>query len=121
MQDVEADKVLQISQIDRIYARAALTLAATTGDSHSGLSGVSVPWRFTHQPDALGGMEPDAVDGMEYGRPVGGIEYGQYKRYQLAKCKAGGTFLMEVLEDPEAWLRDSTWRKRGWTLQEELC
>ncbi|KAK1752631.1 hypothetical protein QBC47DRAFT_432236 [Echria macrotheca] len=38
----------------------------------------------------------------------------------LRWCKIGDISVMEALEDPESWLRDSTWRKRGWTFQEEL-
>ncbi|KAK0616710.1 heterokaryon incompatibility protein-domain-containing protein [Immersiella caudata] len=104
VQDAEREKALQIRQMDRIYSRASLTLAATAGYCRIGLPGVSVPWRHTHQPDAEGNGK-----------------YEPHETHQLSQCKVGNTSLMEIMENPDAWLRDSIWRQRGWTFQEELC
>lgn len=45
----------------------------------------------------------------------------QPQESQLSWYKIGNISLMEVLEDPEPWLKGSAWRQRGWTFQEELC
>jgi len=116
VQDVPEEQVLQIRQMDRIYSRASLTLVSTSHSSRSGLPGVSRPWKITHAPRLE--QECDGEGPYRYGG--NGQHRALVEGFQLSWCKIGSSSVMEVLEDPEAWLKDSIWRQRGWTFQEEL-
>ncbi|KAI5918983.1 HET-domain-containing protein [Camillea tinctor] len=91
LQDSDPDQAVQIPQMDRVYARAAVTLVAAHGhNAHAGLPGINGTSR----------EDPTPIE-------------------NLARV-APGLAVMSVLQLDERYL-NSTWRTRGWTFQEGLC
>ncbi|KAK5658458.1 hypothetical protein OQA88_1847 [Cercophora sp. LCS_1] len=100
--DEQEEEDFHIQQMDRIYSRASLTFAATSGHCKVGLPGVSIPFILPH-----------TLQGTD--RLLSGF-YDAPPTHQVM-----GASFTEVFETLTPWLKDSLWRERGWTFQEELC
>ncbi|OTB14852.1 hypothetical protein K445DRAFT_318761 [Daldinia sp. EC12] len=62
IQDSDADKVVQIPQMDLLYSRAALTVVATCGTAVDGLSGINGTSRTTNKHTARVAKDLSLID-----------------------------------------------------------